>query len=142
MYPGTLNLDLDIGVLPRCVFLDTSVVNKIVEFGEYLFDNCLGEEQQEEYHRRPIEDQEDIEALHDIFLVAQRVCLPLYISDYTVHELSRTPFECKRQHLLDYALEVFDHWLQWGDGKVKAVYLEGMKARFFEWCLERFGLYS
>ncbi|MGH9428640.1 MAG: hypothetical protein ACRD2L_20310, partial [Terriglobia bacterium] len=132
MHPRDPNVGLDLPTPPNCIFLDTNVVNKVVEFGEYLFDNYLAEEEREEYDRRPVEDQEDIEALHDICLVGQRLCLPLYISDFTIHELSQTPIEPKRQHLLNYAREVFDHWLQWGDRKVKAAYLKKKRLQRFK----------
>jgi hypothetical protein len=41
------------GTLPSKIFLDTSVVNKVVEFGEYIFDNYLSDRELAAYNRRP-----------------------------------------------------------------------------------------
>lgn len=97
--------------LTRKVFLDTCVVNRLSDFGEYVFDNCLCGEAQSEYLRRPIEDQEDIEALRDIVQVFRRVCMPLYITPTTIEEIGRA----NRHFLENYTLEIFHHWWDWGD---------------------------
>jgi len=93
------------------VFADTCVVNRIVEFGEYLFDNYLGGEALAEYERRSPADQADIEALHDIVAVYQRACMPVYVTETVLKEVA----EARRANLASYAWEVFDHWRNWGD---------------------------
>lgn len=101
----------EVDKLPKRIFLDTSVVNKVVEFGEYLFDDYLAGSSLREYKRRPSEDQEDIDALHYLFQVYQRLCMPMCVSQTTLCELGRTMDSDKRNHLLQYAGEVIDHWL-------------------------------
>ena len=93
------------------VFADTCVVNRIVDFGEYFFDNYLGGAALAEYERRSPEDQADIEALHDILVVYQRACMPLYVTETGLKEVA----EARRVNLASYAWEVFDHWRSWGD---------------------------
>lgn len=103
---------------PYKIFLDTNVVNKIVEYGEYFFDNHLDEEKLEVYSSIRSEDKEDIEALHDTLTAFKRICMSLYLSETTLTEIDNTREPNKRHHLLNYAGEVFVHWREWGAREV------------------------
>jgi hypothetical protein len=97
------------------VFLDTCVVNRLVDFGEYYFDGYLGDEPEAEYVRRPIEDRQDIDALHAIVQVFQRASMPLYVTPTTLDEVK----QANRSFLDSYAWELFHHWWDWGDPEVR-----------------------
>jgi predicted nucleic acid-binding protein len=96
------------------IFLDTSVVNKVVEFGEYIFENYLSDDKVAAYKRRPLEDQHDIDALRRLFQGWHQMSMPLYISETTLAELNNTFDPSKRDRLMQYAWEVFEHWRAYG----------------------------
>ena len=100
------------------VFADTCVVNRIVEFGEYFFENYLGDGALIEYKKRPIEDRDDIDALHNIIQVYQRASLPLFISATVIKEVKKA-----NNHFLEsYAWEVINHWIECGDQEIWSRY--------------------
>ena len=93
------------------VFADTCVVNRIVDFGEFFFDDYLAGETLSNYEKRPPEDRDDIDALHDILRVYHRMCMPLYVTEAVLNEVAAS----HRPDLLSYAREIFHHWQTWGD---------------------------
>lgn len=97
--------------LERRVFADTCVINRLVDFGEYFFDNCLDGNVLKEYETRPSEDQEDIEALWSIVQVYWRASIPLYVSPTVLDEVERA----NHHHLESFTREIMHHWMAWGD---------------------------
>lgn len=90
--------------LPRRIFLDTSVVNFIVNNGEYLFDNV------------PIPDHvndrtyNDIIAIAQIFYFADHNAIEMIISNTTFKEVEATTDDEKRQKLIDYCSALWEYY--------------------------------
>ncbi len=97
------------------LFLDTCIVNWLVTFGEYYFDNCLDGEALADYERRPPEDQEDIDALHDIIQFYQRYNAPIYVAPSVIEEV----MQANEWFLESYAYELFQYWWDVGDPEVR-----------------------
>ena len=95
------------------VFLDTCVVNRIVEFREFMFDGYFHDETVDLYERRQ-SDQEDIDSLHNIVQVARRACLPLFFGETTLSEISKTSDPDKRYLLEDFAVQIAEHQAEFG----------------------------
>lgn len=88
--------------IPRRVFLDTNVINRLVKWREQIFD----------HEPIPPETEQtltlDIEALTHVFYVGGRANWDLVGSPKTLDELSRTRDPELRGDLLDYGIEVVD----------------------------------
>jgi len=97
------------------IFLDTCVVNRIVDFGEYFFDGYLAGEAEAEYLSRPLKDQEDVDALYDILQVYRRACMPTDISRTTLWEI----WKARKPLLAAHTSELFWHWLDWGNEEIR-----------------------
>lgn len=54
--------------VPGRIFLDTCIVNFILDYGEYIFDVCSLPENCSE------RDKEDLIALYNVFLCGRRAC--------------------------------------------------------------------
>ena len=80
--------------IPKNVFLDTTVVNFILDYGEQIQDGVPISDDITDRVRR------DIEALRDIWLTGQRAAWRLTISPTTIAEVQRTRDERRLQDLL------------------------------------------
>ena len=96
---------MDLRDLPGRVFLDTCVVNFILEFGEQIFD---GAQPPTHASERVIQD---IEALTDIMLVGKRAMWQLAISPHTYREIMATRDGERRYLLENWFGEVWRYWL-------------------------------
>lgn len=92
-----------IETLPRRVFLDTNVINRLVEWGAQIF----------EFEAIPPETDQtlanDIEALMHVLYGSERTCLELVASTKSLEELSNTPDPAWRRSLLGYGVEFVHH---------------------------------
>jgi len=88
--------------LPRRVFLDTNVINRLVKWRAQVFD----------HDPIPPETEEtlalDVEALMHVFYVGSRAYWDLVAAPKTLEELSRTRDPDLRANLLDYGIGVVD----------------------------------
>lgn len=90
--------------VPRRVFLDTNVVNFVLDHGEYIFDGAtpaLG---------RSEADLADLQALQLIFCCGERAHWELAVSPLTYAEIAQTPNEHRRAALESWFNEVWQHW--------------------------------
>jgi hypothetical protein len=85
------------------VFLDTSVVNFILDYGEQIHENVVAPV------NRSTRILRDIDALRNIWSTGQRTNWEIIISQYTVHELERTKDKSRRDSLLSWAGEIIDY---------------------------------
>lgn len=90
------------------LFLDTNIMNKIVEFGEYIFDGFLADEALERYEARSSRDQKDIDALCFICRVLQYGSVQARISNNSLQELNKTEDE-NWNRLMNYGAELFEY---------------------------------
>lgn len=89
---------------PGRVFLDTCVVNLILDFGEQIHDGVAVPPQVGE------REAADIEALYNLFLVGQRAMWQLAISPHTYFEIARTRDENRRSDLDHWFQELWQYW--------------------------------
>jgi hypothetical protein len=90
--------------VPRRVFLDTNVVNVVLDYGEAIHE-CM--EIPEGLDSRL---KEDIEALRGIFATGQRAFWQFAISPLTYREIIRTK-NCSRRHeLANWFFEIWNYW--------------------------------
>jgi hypothetical protein len=89
--------------VPGRVFLDTCVVNFMLEFGEQIHDGA---------DLPPVGTREatDIQALRDLWVVGQRAMWQLAISPYTYSEIARTKDEEKLRQLYMWFQELWQYW--------------------------------
>lgn len=90
--------------IPGRVFLDTSVVNFILDHGEQIHDNYPHADGTGE------RDGQDIDALYNIFLTGGRAMWQLAISPYTYHEVIRTREPNRRHYLESWFFEIWQYW--------------------------------
>lgn len=82
--------------------LDTSVVQNLLTFGEYAYENYLSEKLGTKLNALPPALQSDIHALRNILEPATRTPVVPAISVLSLHELSLTGDEKRRKALLDW----------------------------------------
>jgi hypothetical protein len=90
--------------LPRRIFLDTNVVNFIVDYDDYIFEN------EEITARLSDADRQDVEALQLFFRTGERAHWEMVVSDLTYSELMATPDERRRRVLVRWFGMVWEHW--------------------------------
>ena len=90
--------------IPGRVFLDTSVVNFILDRGEQIHDNCPHPEGTSE------RDGQDIDALYSIFMTGSRAMWQLAISPYTYYEVISTNEPNRRHYLESWFFEIWQYW--------------------------------
>lgn len=90
--------------VPGRVFLDTCVVNFILDYGEQIHD---GVEPHAGLTERVLAD---IEALHDIFLTGQRAMWQLATSPHTYQEVIQTQDSHRQEQLESWFSEIWDYW--------------------------------
>jgi hypothetical protein len=91
--------------MPRRVFLDTSSLNFILEYGEYIHDAVSPPAT---LSRWVIDD---IDAFYNIFLIGERASWQLAISPLTYKEVITNNESTKRHHLEKWFTDVWDYWL-------------------------------
>jgi hypothetical protein len=90
--------------VPGRVFLDTCVVNFILDYGEQIHEGISLPDGVGERVVR------DIEALYNIFLVGQRAMWQLAISPHTYQEVASTRDAHRRYHLQSWFADLWQHW--------------------------------
>ena len=95
---------MDLRDIPGRIFLDTCVVNFILDYGEQIHDGTPA----------PVDAGErvvrDIEALHNIWLVGQRATWQLAISPHTYQEIAATHDARRRQRLQTWFANLWQYW--------------------------------
>lgn len=89
---------------PRRIFLDTNVVNFILDHGEAIFESQEIDERLSEGERL------NVIALHNFFLAGQRVQWQIAISPKTYEEVMATPGSGRRHDLLRWFNELWVYW--------------------------------
>ena len=89
---------------PHRVFLDTNVVNMILDYGEMIHD-CV--EVPADFKGRL---HSDIEALRGIFFTGQRAFWELAVSPLTYREVIRTKDATHQQRLTSWFFEIWEYW--------------------------------
>ena len=90
--------------LPGRVFLDTCVVNFILDHGEEIHDGVAPPGDAPERVIR------DIDALYNVFLRGQRAQWQLAISPHTYQQVVGTQEPRRRRHLETWFLEIWRYW--------------------------------
>lgn len=105
-------------------FLDTNVVQSLHTFGEFIFDGYLSPESGERLSnlcacskRRPCM-VEDIHALRDLAMLAQRSGWPLAVSSTSAVELGAVQNQDKRNDLLSWWGELEDYFWENYEGSL------------------------
>ncbi len=87
---------------PKRIFLDTSVINFIVDHSEIIFDGCaISEKINERIYN-------DIRGLAQIFYYADHNAIEMVISKTTFNEIQATSNKVKREKLLNYCSELWN----------------------------------
>jgi predicted nucleic acid-binding protein len=89
--------------IPAKIFLDTNVVNFILDHGDQIHDGCAPSSK---LTQRVIRD---INALQDIWLTGQRANWQIVISQHTLVELRQTRNVGRRKGLLSWASEIIEY---------------------------------
>ena len=90
--------------IPGRVFLDTSVVNFWMDYGQQISEGSdppLG---------LPQSDAKDIEGLHGIYMTGQRATWQLAISPHTYQEVLNTNEPNQRFYIENWFLEIWAYW--------------------------------
>ena len=90
--------------VPGRVFLDTCVVNFVLDHGEEIHDGAAPADD------LPSRVCDDIEALRLIWLAGQRAQWQLAVSPYSYHEVLSTRDPARAGALEGWFLEVWDYW--------------------------------
>jgi hypothetical protein len=90
--------------LPGRVFLDTCIVNLILDYGEQIHEGAAIEE------TVPPRMREDIEALRDIFATGQRAFWQLAISPLTYREVTVTKEPSRAYNLQRWFFDIWHYW--------------------------------
>ena len=91
--------------IPGRAFLDTSSLNFILEYGEYIFGGIT---LPTTLSKRVIDD---INAFYNIFLTGKRASWQLAISPFTYKEIIGTQDATKKYYLENWFMEVWHYWL-------------------------------
>jgi len=90
--------------VPGRVFLDTSVVNFILDHGEQIHEGAAHPKGTSE------RDAQDLDALYNIFLTGARAMWQLAISPFTYYEVARTKDAVRRHYLESWFSEIWQYW--------------------------------
>lgn len=90
--------------IPQRIFLDTSSLNFILDYGECIFDNLTPSEALD---KRTVED---ISAFRDIFSTGERAAWQIAVSPFTYREIIRTQHAQKQYYLKKWFMDVWDYW--------------------------------
>jgi hypothetical protein len=89
--------------IPGRVFLDTCVVNFMLDFGQQIHDGAA-------IPHVPRRDSADVEALRNLFLIGQRAMWQLAISPHTYFEIARTRDDGRLSDLHVWFQELWQYW--------------------------------
>jgi hypothetical protein len=92
------------GKIPSRIFLDTSVINFIVEHAELIFDGYYHDD------NLNVRVRMDIFALYQIFEIARRNPIEIVVSKTNFEEILRTNDREKRSNLLSYCTEIWHYF--------------------------------
>jgi hypothetical protein len=95
----------DFEQLPRRIFLDSSTLQTLQNYGEFIWENV--EIPQTNRIWSVTNGIQNLEALRNIFFVNQRAGFEFALSDNSLSEVS----EKRDAHYLQWAYDVLDHWL-------------------------------
>jgi len=95
---------LDIKKIPRRAFLDTCVVNFILEYSDQIHDNWP---LPQDVNTRT---SEDIHALRKIFIAGSRGGIQFAVSPFTYSEIAGTQDSGKLSHLHTWFQELWQYW--------------------------------
>ncbi len=95
---------MPINGFPRRVFLDTNIVNFILDFGEQIHENAPISES---LGKR---ESSDIEALQGIFNTGSRALWQLAISPHTFQEIIRTKDSNRQKKLGNWFIDIWAYW--------------------------------
>ena len=90
--------------LPGRAFLDTSVVNFILDYGEQIHEGVSYPEGTSE------RSVQDIDSLYNIFFTGKRASWQLAISPHTYQEVIRTEEPTRRHNLENWFFEIWNYW--------------------------------
>jgi len=91
------------------LFLDTNILNRVVDFGEYIFEGCLGGQTFDTYKGMSEQDREDVDAICNIFETLRFGMWPAIVSNISLREIGNTRDEFRRKALMSYAEELRDY---------------------------------
>lgn len=95
---------LNLSDVPGRVFLDTSVVNFIMDHGEEILEGA-------DSNGSPnLRDSEDMDALRRFFAVGERAHWQLAVSPMTYREIMKTSNIHRKHHLHSWFMQIWDHW--------------------------------
>ena len=112
---------MDLEKIPLRVLLDTTVVQNLLIFGEYVFDNYLSTKLSEKLRRLPVKMQEDIHALRNIFGPATHLPVVPIISTLSLNEPSPTGDKNKRDTLLQWGFDLLEYSIDVGEYDVDSL---------------------
>ena len=101
---------MELNEIPGRAFLDTSSLNFILEYGEYIFD---GVKPSQKLSKRIIAD---IDAFYNIFLTGKRATWQLAVSPFAYKEVIGTQNPTRRHYLENWFMDVWNYWLGIIDG--------------------------
>ena len=99
-------LTLCLPEFPKLFFLDTNVVQNLLSFGDFIYDNSLSPEASRRISSKGPRIFEDIYALADLMALGRRVGWPLAVSSRTLMELNMTPQPGKRLALINWGTKL------------------------------------
>ena len=92
---------MELNEIPGRAFLDTSSLNFILEYGEYIFD---GVKPPQKLNKRIVAD---IDAFYNIFLTGKRATWQLAVSPFTYKEVIGTQNPTKRHYLENWFMDIY-----------------------------------
>ena len=112
---------MDFEQIPLKVLLDTTVVQNLLTFGEYIFDNYLSNKLSRKLSKLPVKMQNDIHALKNVFGPIMHSPVVPIISTLSLHELSLTGDKEKREDLLQWGFDLLDYSIDAGESDVSSL---------------------
>lgn len=117
--------------LPQRIFLDTSVINFIVDYSEHIFDRAKINQ------NTSSRIFDDIQALMYIFQISNHNAIEMIISRTTLQEIQATTDSFKRDKLELYCNELWDYFHFLIDGDFRT---PGIEVKYYEEFLMEKGL--
>ncbi len=97
-------------LIPGRIFLDTNVLQYLLDFGEYIFDNYRENEEYFQIKRKTIYKGErlfnEIKALRDFFIFVNRARFEFALSESVFREV----IDKKDSGFIQWFYDVWDHW--------------------------------
>ncbi len=115
-------------VTPNRVFLDTSVVNLIVDYGDAIFDGYY------DVDSTNTRLTNDVYALYQLFIIGSRNPLKVFISPSTFNEVLATKDPEKKSRLLNYSTDL---WYYFNEALKENVVLNNTQISLVEEYLQK-----